>query len=249
MHTFALSFTFESFILSIFLAYIFILINDSKIFTFQTNHTLSVDTLVKKRTQVLETSLIEKDVLYQELNHRIKNNLMMILSLVKLQIIKDEKKEVKEALMVTKHRIESIFSLYESLLLDNKNLNVSTLEYFTNICEMIQMDEVSDVEIVYDIHIDLEVNTLIYVGLVLNELVTNAFKYAFEEKGTISISLYKKDKEILFIVEDDGQGFVQKNTESLGLTIIESLVKGQLKGSLEIWSEKGTTVCMSWKDA
>jgi len=85
-----------------------------------------------------------------------------------------------------------------------------------------------------------------YSGLILNELLTNSFKYAFKESGTITITTLIKEGTCYLVVGDDGFGYEDKQTSSLGLTIIRTLAKKQLKGNVEIDSKHGTKTTISW---
>ncbi len=208
-------------------------------------------TLEKERSGFenrLITSIKEKEILYQELNHRVKNNLQMILSLVKLQISRTHSEQSKEELLITKNRIDSISSLYESLHLEEQMHQISTLEYLTTIIEKIKPLTSQDIEVIFDVQYNVDQDHLLYVGLILNELATNAFKYAFKKVGKLHISLYKKDAYVYMIVEDNGIGFEEKIMDSLGITIVKTLVEKQLFGTLNVISNDGTKMTLSWKD-
>ncbi len=196
----------------------------------------------------LLTSIKEKEILYQELNHRVKNNLQMILSLVKLQISRTNSAQSKEELRITQNRIDSISALYESLHLEEQIHQISTLEYLSTIIEKIKPLTSKDVEIIFDVQYNVDQDQLLYVGLILNELATNAFKYAFKEEGKLHISLYKKEDYVYMIVEDNGIGFKDKIIDSLGFTIVKTLVEKQLFGTLEVISNGGTKITLCWKD-
>jgi two-component sensor histidine kinase len=205
--------------------------------------------LVTQKTKALNVSLREKEILYKELNHRIKNNFMMILSLLKLQIKRSKNSETIASLDITKNRIGSIAKLYEMLLLNNDSIEVDTPLYLKNICNNIRMNFNTKVQIKYDIQHNLKTDNLVYVGLVVNELVTNSFKYAFDsEEGEIKIQIIKKENQIFLLLSDNGKGFQERRKNSLGLTIVEVLVEGQLQGELEIDSSHGTKVRISWNE-
>jgi two-component sensor histidine kinase len=104
------------------------------------------------------------------------------------------------------------------------------------------------VDINYKIHASLEIEQAIYCGLIVNELVTNACKYAFkDDKGRIKISLEEKDNVYSLIVSDNGMGYDQgRTTNSLGLELVKSLVYGQLKGKITIDSHNGVRVEVVW---
>ena len=248
------SFVFESLLFSIALAHRINLTNrekvltDAKLIAFQKEEQNRLESLVTKKTHDLACLLHEKEILYKELNHRIKNNFMMILSLLKLQMSRTKLQETKESLQITQNRIQSIANLYEMLLLTTEEINIDTIHYLERIYNNIEISFPKDVLINYDISHNLELNELIYVGLVFNELVTNSFKYAFVyDVGIIDVRLYKKDKKIFFIIKDDGAGFKNRRKNSLGLTIVQSLVEGQLQGELFIDSSNGTNIFMNWE--
>ena len=221
---------------------------DKKLIYFQKEEQERLKTLVNQKTKDLTFALEEKNILYQELNHRVKNNLQMILSLIRLQISKTKSTDTKNELNITKNRINSISHLYEILYLQDNTSQIKTLKYFENIIENIRQNFNKEIQIVYKIEYNLDRDNLVYNGLILNELVTNSFKYAFKNKGQIEISLYKKEKIIYMIIQDDGVGFEQSYNNSLGLIIVKTLVQKQLYGKIEIDSSSGTKTTISWKD-
>jgi len=223
-------------------------LSDGKLILFQEKEKERLNVLVEEKTNELKYSLNEKEILYKELNHRVKNNFMMILSLIKLQISRSKFTETQESLTVTKNRIQSISHLYEMLLLNSENINIDTTHYLQNIYKHISLNFQKNVKIYYDIQYNIEVNSLIYVGLIFNELVTNSFKYAFKSNnGKIFLTLKKENNRIFLNIKDNGQGFKQRRKKSLGLTIVKTLIEGQLLGELTIDSDEGTEVFMSWE--
>ena len=220
---------------------------DKKLTLFQNEEKKRLQKLVAEKTKALSISLKEKEILYKELNHRIKNNLMMILSLLKLQIRRTTNSETKASLKITKNRIESISSLYEILLLKNESINADTHIYLQGICNNIAMGSIRKIKINYDIQLNLETDSLIYIGLIVNELITNSFKYAFDDdNGEIMIKIEKKENSTSVSIADNGKGFKEKRKNSLGLTIVEILVEGQLQGVLKIDATEGTKVLIEW---
>ena len=224
------------------------ILSDGKFILFQEKEKERLNVLVEEKTNELKYSLNEKEILYKELNHRVKNNFMMILSLIKLQISRSKLIETKESLHVTKNRIQSIAHLYEMLLLNSEEINIDTSNYLQNIFTHISLNFQKNVKIYYDIQYNIEINSLIYVGLVFNELLTNSFKYAFNnDNGEIFLTLKKENNTIFLNIKDNGQGFKQRRKNSLGLIIVETLIEGQLLGELTIDSNNGTDVFMSWE--
>ncbi|MEA1919846.1 MAG: 7TM diverse intracellular signaling domain-containing protein [Campylobacterota bacterium] len=221
---------------------------DRKLIDFQHKEQEKLQNMVAEKTEELRNSLEEKELLYRELNHRVKNNLAMILSLIKLQISRSNNEETLSNLESTKNRIHSISHLYEVLNLQGNATKIDTHEYFRNIVKMIMINFDKEITIECDITVNLNIQELIYCGLILNELVTNAYKYAFEKSGTLSISLKKDEDMTRLHVKDDGIGFNDKNNQSLGLEIVRTLAKKQLRGTLDIDSQSGTEVTIQWRE-
>jgi two-component sensor histidine kinase len=221
---------------------------NAKLIAFQESEKADLNRLVEEKTNDLKFLLNEKEILYKELNHRVKNNFMMILSLLKLQISRIKISETKNALKITENRIKSIANLYEMLVLDTQEININTQEYLENIYHNISLNFDKEVEIHYEIDYNIALNSLIYIGLVFNELVTNSFKYAFlTKKGKIFVTVKKVKKIIYLSIIDNGIGFTRGRKNTLGLIIVETLIEGQLEGKLSINASLGTEVNISWK--
>ena len=252
-HVSELAFVFEALLFSIALAHRINITNeekalvDAKLIAFQKKEKEHLNILVSEKTNELKHSLNEKEILYKELNHRVKNNFMMILSLLKLQISRSKLTETKNSLHITKNRIQSIANLYEMLLLNSEDININTQNYLKKIYDNVSLNFQKDIEIEYNIQYDIQLDSLIYVGLVFNELVTNSFKYAFpNNKGKIFLLLKKEENKIFLNIKDNGQGFKERRKNSLGLTIVQTLIEGQLLGTLVVKSDNGTEIIMSW---
>ena len=250
---------FEIILLSLLLAYRINLLRQDKLDTQErllkqeATESMRLSKMVNDKTTELSTlngqlgvELEGKRTLYQELNHRVKNNLLMILALIKLQISRTSNQETKNELLITKNRIHSISNLYEHLHLHESGESIDTLSHFRNIIENIRQDNYEHIEVNYNITYDLNRDDLLYAGLILNELVTNAFKYAFSDSGTINISLHKDINKILMTIEDNGSGFEPKERHSLGLTIVKTLVDDQLFGEMHIKTDLGTKITITW---
>ncbi len=247
------AFLLETFLFSIALAHKIKLLNEENqkkqqaLINFEQNEQKRLQQTVLQKTKDINLLLKEKELLYKELSHRIKNNLQMIISLLKLQISQTSLDETKNALITTKNRINSFAHLYE-FLHQKSNYTINTKNYFANIVQTIQSNTSKDIEIIYDIRYDLKPNKLLYVGLILNELVTNAFKYAFKNYGKLHIKLYKEKNQINLIISDNAQNFNPIDQNGLGLTIVQALVKDQLHGKIDIKFDQGTTINISWKE-
>jgi two-component sensor histidine kinase len=241
------AFAIEAFVFSVALAYRINILSyekqevDRKLIKLEEEEKEKLQTLVERRTKDLKNALEQKDTLYKELNHRVKNNLQMILSLIKLQINSSKNKEIIQDLNITKNRINSITKLYEILHETDEKDKFTTQKYFKDIAQNVAINFNIDVKINFDIRHNINLNQLVYSGLILNELLTNSFKYAFDKvsKPQIDIKLYQENNFVYLIVQDNGKGILNQKNDSLGLTIVKSLVTNQLEGSFEIKSYNG----------
>jgi two-component sensor histidine kinase len=239
---------FEALILSLAFADRYIILQkeketvDTRILEESTYRTKLIKQEVVEKTQELNSALEGKELLLKEVHHRVKNNLQIILSIIRLQNdeIKDEK--VTEKFTNLENRINAISKTYSMLLIKDELEKIDMKEYIDSLLQDIQETvEQSNqhIEIHTDISAMIPLKESVYIGLIINELVTNAYKYAFaNKKGKITISLHKEGKEYLLILEDNGKGYsnTHKHT-SLGLKLIHTLVYDQLEGSMETYSD------------
>ena len=241
------AFTAEAFLFSIALAHR-IKITNEKIVQLQKSEQERLERLVEQKTHELKVALNREELLYRELNHRVKNNFQMILSLIKLQNLKVDNPTLKKALLTIENRIYSIADLYALLQLDTKELD--TLSYFKAIVEHIQQGFNKEVEVLYNISFSLPINQLVYCGLILNELVTNSFKYAFKARGgKLTITLKYIDNNVHFIIEDNGDTPIlpSTSTTTLGLLIVQTLVDEHLEGAFQSTYNHGLRSTIVWK--
>ena len=194
----------------------------------------------------------EKEVLLQEIHHRVKNNLNIIISLLKLQALHIDEPAILSIFQDCQNRIKSMALIHERLYQTKDFSRVNYKEYITSLVTdllAVNFHQQARPEIVMDLgDIFLDLDTAIPCGLIVNELVTNALKYAFPDSrtGKITVSLKETDAgRHLLAVKDNGiglpDGFDLHHAKTLGLQLIQILVK-QLHGTLEIdpGSERGT---------
>lgn len=214
----------------------------------QKNEQVRLEHEVLKKTEDLQEVLATKQLLLNELNHRVKNNMQTILSLIRMQSDEFDNVKLQDAFTTIQNRVSTMSHLHELLYKEELFSDVNAFQYFHSIVEDIQESYEMIVQINYQIHASLEIEQAIYCGLIVNELVTNACKYAFkDDKGTIRISLDEKDNVYSLIVSDNGMGYNQgKTTNSLGLELVNSLVYGQLKGKITTDSHNGVSVEVVW---
>ena len=197
-------------------------------------------------------ALEEKKVLLQEIHHRVKNNLAVIISLLKLQSLNIEDEGIIAIFQDSEHRIRAM-SLVHEMLYKTKDLSHidfgSYIETLTQTMLRTYIVSPAIVKVKIDIK-DIQLNTdsSITIGLVINELVSNAMKHAFPggRSGEMSITMKKIDSENNYeiLIKDNGVGMPEgidiRNTDTLGLKMVTNMVERQLSGSIEMKSEGGT---------
>ncbi len=201
-----------------------------------------VEQEVKKKTQELNRSLKQQELLMREIHHRVKNNLQIILSMLRLQSDEITDPEVAQKFINLEHRINAIAKTYTMLLIHNELEQVDMKEYIETL-----MNDISEsyesydqmAEVVTDINdtVMLPLKQAVYVGLIVNELVTNAYKYAFNGAlGIIRVSLLSEEPgHYTLTIEDNGSGYtIEEDHQSLGLKLIRTLIYEQLEGSMQI---------------
>ncbi|THB75987.1 MAG: PAS domain S-box protein [Desulfobulbaceae bacterium] len=205
----------------------------------------------KALAQNLEDSLRDKETLLKEIHHRVKNNMQMIQSILNLQIEKTELAENKEPLLESINRIRVMSLVHENLYRSSNLADINLKEYFSDflgqLSNAFNLVE-KKIELQQDIaHLPLSIDTIITCGLIVNELVTNAIKYGFEQRveGTISVDLKEVGNNIELKVSDDGGGFKEEidvnNSDTLGLRIVQILAEGQLDGIISVVNNNGVT--------
>lgn len=204
----------------------------------------------KMAEEQIRSSLKEKEMLLAEIHHRVKNNLQVISSLLRLQSRFIEDEAAVNIFKETQNRVRSIAILHEKLYQSDDLAKIKVDEYVKLLAEDLlyfyELDN-SKVEMKIDVEeVYLNIETAIPCGLMIDELVSNSLKYAFKpgENGTITINLHSNhDKKFTLTVSDDGVGIPMnvdpKNSETFGMQLIKYL-SNQLKGDLELNRENGT---------
>ncbi len=203
---------------------------------------LYVDVTENKQAEnKIKESLKEKEVLLAEIHHRVKNNLAVITGLLELQAYNTTSEEAIEVLKESQMRINSIALIHEKLYQREDLSQISFDTYVEQLLKVVVSSMHTDT-INVDVHIDadpvdLTVNQAIPCGLILNELITNAYKHAFKGKtdGNIWISVKDEEGMVTLNVKDDGIGMPEdtsiKNPKSLGIQLINTLSE-QLQGQI-----------------
>lgn len=197
----------------------------------------------------LISSVLEKDVLIKEIHHRVKNNLQLISSIIYIKMLALGKSDVSDFLENTRKKIHSIALIHERLLQTNNLDKVEISDYLGKMLYDLQAaHDNTSMRLTIKAEIPKTVfdfDTAIYCGLIVNELVTNAMKHAFKNRGegTILVSLVKDANTFILQVCDDGitlpESIVPGHAGSFGMQLIQIFAK-QLGGVVEIIREKGT---------
>jgi two-component sensor histidine kinase len=208
------------------------------------------ESLITAEAQLKE-SLEEKETLLNEIHHRVKNNLAVVIALLDLQYMQNKDEKIKTVLIDAKARIKSMSFVHQTLYQTENFSKVDIAFYLQKLCKSIQGSlKTPDKEIEIDFtsdEIKVPIEKAIPLGLLINEMLVNSYKHAFEgrDKGVINISLTQKGKNIIMAIVDDGIGFTESESEmgkssSLGMKLIKTLTR-QLRAELDINSEPGRT--------
>jgi PAS domain S-box-containing protein len=196
----------------------------------------------------LSKSLREKELLLKEIHHRVKNNLQIISSLLNLQKTKITNVDVLEALKSSQNRIRAMALVHEKLYLSDNDAKINLREYITELTRFLYLSyPLQEKYIKLNQHIEeilVDIDLAIDVGLVLNELITNSLKYAFNDvdQGEIKLSVIGNNNEFEIKFADNGKGVPDEFLEfenSLGLTLVQSLVE-QNNGTIDVSNHNGT---------
>jgi two-component sensor histidine kinase len=207
---------------------------------------------VNERTSELSATLNEREVLLQEIHHRVKNNLQVISSLMNLQLRSIKDPPTREALQEAQSRVKAISLIHEMLYQSKDYANVPFSEYARKLAaNVFDVLGVAPGCVSLELAINeaaLAVNKAIPCGLILNELITNALKHGFPNgrRGTVRVALGKMGEgKLQLSVTDDGVGIPAgldiRQTKSLGMHLVHTLAE-QLGAEVEIAREQGTSV-------
>lgn len=216
----------------------------------------NLESAVERRTEDLRRTLREKDVLFQEVHHRVKNNLQIINSLLRMQGETVKESPAQTALNEARERVYSMALIHERLYSDRRMDELDFGQYVRALVDSLvhSYSQSENIKATVDsTPVTLELDQAIPCGLILNELVTNSLKYAFPEgrSGTVAVSLKQgKSNVITLTVADDGVGlppeFDPERCDSLGMSIVSALAK-QLSGTFGFESRGGAHFSVSFE--
>jgi PAS domain S-box-containing protein len=218
--------------------------------------TLADITERKLAEENVRASLREKEMLLQEIHHRVKNNLQVIVSLLGLQSQQVSDSQAVGALEESRDRIKAMALIHENLYRERDPAGVNLSAYLKTIASQIVSGYSlsKNIELIYNgDHVGVDLNKAMPIGLILNELLTNSLKYAYEDvsRGILEVSLTKNNDAIQLLVRDNGRGLESEETlatsKRLGWRLINLLTK-QIDGHLEIlWDRPGTNIRISFQ--
>lgn len=204
----------------------------------------------------LKSSLKEKEILLKEVHHRVKNNLQVISSILNLQSSYVNDESTLTILRESQDRIKTMSIIHESLYQANDFSEINFSQYIVSLSKNLVhsygiLDSFVETKFKID-NVSLSLDLSIPCGLIINELVSNALKYAFKgrKKGKLNISLLLSSGVVTIIVADNGVGIPKslniKETNTLGLQLVTTLVE-QIDAELKLETTKGTTFTITFK--
>ena len=217
---------------------------------------LLLEQKVQHRTQLLEEKNREKETLLKEVHHRVKNNLQIVISLLNLQVRRTTSQDAIDVMRAIRNRVKSMAILHERLYMQNDLGQIDLNDYFTQICESLYSSfGITQEKIALQIavpHIKIDIDSAITLGLIVNEIVSNALKYAFpdEQTGLLRIGLESHDnRTYTLVIADNGTGLPidieKKQSLSFGLQLVSSLIS-KLNGKIELKNKNGTMAILTF---
>jgi two-component sensor histidine kinase len=210
----------------------------------------------QSKKRIIEKQAANLQVLMKEIHHRVKNNLQIISSLLDIQSLSLQNNKAAKAIREGRNRVQSMALIHQYLYQEDNIRGIWVEDYIKTLTENlfasynINPDKVrlqTDID-----RINLDVDSVIPVGLIINELVSNALKYAFNDaaNGTLFISLKQKDNYLDLMVRDNGKGFPEipgdTKDQSFGLQLIRAFAQ-KLKANLSFYNNNGAVVSMQIK--
>lgn len=204
----------------------------------------------------LETLLSEKEWLLKEIHHRVKNNLQIVISLLNTQSAYLDNQDALDAIRNSQHRMHAMSLIHQKLYQSD---NLATIDMSVYIRELVEylgesFKQEKTIAMIMDVNpVKLDVSQAVPLGLILNEAISNAIKYAFTEvkNGRIDIILKpQEDGQYLLCIADNGsglpEGFDPYNTRSLGMSLMQGLSQ-QLEGDFTLHNNSGLQICVTFK--
>jgi two-component sensor histidine kinase len=204
---------------------------------------------ITEKNTALERLLKENEWLLIEVHHRVKNNLQTVTGLLSSQSVYLKDKVALDAINESQHRVQSMALIHQKLYKTNNFSSIYMPDYLLDLLDYLK-DSYNTYNLIYfDVDIEpmfLDVSYTVPLGLIVNEIITNAIKYAFStgDNNRISIKLYEKDSKIILVAKDNGNGLPQNfdsNQNSFGMLLMNGLTE-EMGGEFRIFTDQGTIV-------
>jgi two-component sensor histidine kinase len=212
---------------------------------------------INRKNQDLEQLLTEKERLLKEIHHRVKNNLQIVMSLLNSQAASLQDKAALSAIQESQNRMQAMALIHQKLYQTEGVARIPMKAYIEEVVAYLQDSYALSRKVSFKLFIEpieLDVNLAVPLGLIINEAITNAFKYAFPvaRSGIVGVSLRQRaDTLYELTIEDDGvglpQGYDPSQSRSLGMTLIHGF-SAQLGGELTIESSGGVNLSLLFAD-
>lgn len=207
---------------------------------------------LEREKDITTKSLKEKEILLKEIHHRVKNNLQLVTSILKIQSRNTENISIDEFLRASSERIQSMALVHDYLYRAENLKEINFKKYVLNLVDSVRRIYKDSTNIIIETNIEekvsFEIETMVPLGLIINELIINAYKHAFQsiDEGRITIELFTENNHYKINVKDNGIGMktVDKNInqkKTVGLKIVDILVT-QIGAKHTVKTNKGTHV-------
>ncbi len=212
---------------------------------------------ISEQNTLISTALSEKELLLKEIHHRVKNNLQVISSLLGIQSRQIEDKKAKDAILEGRTRVQSMSLIHQDLYKDDNISGIYMPNYIPKLCDnLLNTYNISEGSIKMQYQIDpikLDVDTVIPLGLIINELMSNALKYAFpnNQNGLIEVNMKEDEDSLTLEISDNGIGLdeeqLQAKSDSFGHSLIRAF-KNKLKAEVRVDGTDGTSIQVEIKE-
>jgi len=206
------------------------------------------------KNKIIEKALEDKDILLREIHHRVKNNLQVVSSLLNLQSNYISDDVALQAINEGKNRVSSMALIHQNLYQEENLTGINCKEYFEELIEnLFDSYNIQEESILLEkdvSNLNLDVETMVPLGLIVNELISNALKHAFTENngsGKINFTLKENNGILILKIEDNGKGMKPEtflNSKSFGNKLIQAF-KQKLGATIEIENKNGTHITLT----
>ena len=213
--------------------------------------------LIERHSRQIQESLQEKEVLIKEIHHRVKNNLQVITSLLSMQLMRIKDLESLQMFQDSRDRVRTMALIHEKLYQSENFSQVDLGDFIHSLSDELSAYYSETGNVSFDLHIDpvsITIDKAVPCGLIVNEVFTNALKYAFRNRsgGTVRVDLRREEDEVLLAIKDDGEGLppdlVPETVDTLGMQLI-SILSDQLEAKMEMDRAGGTGYSLIFSDS